>query len=500
MNLERTTLPGGQRVGHEERAGKWTVLAIVAIGVFMATLDSSIVNISLPAIAAYFRVPLSGAVEWVIIAYLVVVASLLLTVGRLADMVGQKPIWIAGLVIFTLGSALCGAAPTLGLLVAFRVLQGVGGAFLMAISPAMLTRAFPSNERGRALGLNALFVALGVSAGPTLGGLITENLGFRYIFYINLPFGLIGLFAAQTRLTERARKKRTQFDLPGALLLFVGLASLSSGLSFGQEIGWTSPLFLVLMDVAALSLILLVLHERQRVDPLIDLCLFRDRVFASAIVSLVLSFLALFAVSFMMPFYLEQLRGFSLEESGALLTPLPLTIAAISPLSGALADRIGTRWLAATGLLIACFGLLLVGRLGPDSSIEAILISLSVTGLGQALFQPPNNSALLGAAPRAEQGVASGTLATGRVIGQCLSVALAGAIFSSLGGAGAGSDIVAARQNGADPARIAALGRTFSHSFRVTFDACAAIAVIGVFASLVRGDEGRRRLRRPRRR
>src|SRR6266446_5751272 len=187
--------------GGEERANKWAVLAIVAVGVFMATLDSSIVNISLPTIAHYFGVPLNGAVEWVTIAYLVAVAGTLLTIGRLADMIGRKPIWVIGLVIFTLGSAICGVASSLGMLIAARAFQGLGGALLMSISPVMLTSAFPARERGRALGLNAVVVALGVSAGPTLGGIITDHLTWRWIFFVNVPIGIIGVIASIRVLT-----------------------------------------------------------------------------------------------------------------------------------------------------------------------------------------------------------------------------------------------------------------------------------------------------------
>ncbi len=213
-----------------QSANKWAVLAIVAIGVFMATLDSSIVNISLPTIARYFGVPLSGPVEWVIIAYLVVTASVLLTAGRLADMLGRKPIWVTGLFIFIAGSAICGAAPSLAILIAARGLQGLGGALIMAISPAMLTSAFPAHERGRALGINAVFVALGVSTGPTLGGIITTNLSWRWIFYVNVPIGIVGIVASLLILKEPLRRGKVQFDPLGALLLAIGLATLTLGL------------------------------------------------------------------------------------------------------------------------------------------------------------------------------------------------------------------------------------------------------------------------------
>lgn len=470
-----------------ETANKWVVLAIVAIGVFMATLDSSIVNISLPSIATFYKVPLSGAVEWVIIAYLVVSAGLLLTAGRLADMIGRKQVWAIGLAIFTIGSALCGLAPSLGWLIFDRALQGVGGALAMAISPSMLASAFGPQERGRALGLNAVVVALGVSSGPTLGGLITENLSWRWIFLVNVPIGIIGIAATLRFLTEKMRRGQGKFDPWGAVLLAVGLASLTLALSFGQEWGWSSWSVIGLLVLAVVTLVTLVQVERRVSNPIINLSLFKRRNFVSANVSLVTCFIGLFAVSFMLPFYLEQLRGFSVEKSGLLLTPLPLTIAVIAPFSGSLADKIGSRWLAAAGLTIAAIGLVLISQINAQSSIWDIVWRLIVAGFGQALFQSPNNSALMGAAPKAQQGSAAGLLATGRVVGQSLSVALAGAIFTSMGSAAAGRAIQHQRAiNALSAAQAVQLGQTFIDGFRTAFLVCAVVLVVGVFISLIR--------------
>lgn len=476
------------RSEQQERANKWAVMVIIAIGVFMATLDSSIVNISLPTIARYFGVPLSGAVEWVIIAYLVVTAGVLLTAGRLSDMIGRKPIWVSGLTIFTVGSAFCGFAPSLELLIAARALQGLGGALIMAIAPAMLTGAFPSNERGRALGINAVVVALGVSTGPTLGGIITSNLSWRWIFFVNLPIGIIGFILTMRILTEKMHWNRGKFDPAGAILLALGLVAITLGLSFGQEWGWNSPLLIGSLVTGVIALTILYMVEKRVTAPIINLSLLHRRVFLSANLSLVLSFLALFAVSFMLPFYLEELRGFTTEQSGLLLTPLPLTIAVIAPFSGMLADRFGTRWLAAGGLTIACIGLVLISQLDAHSSLWDIIWRLVVTGMGQALFQSPNNSALMGAAPKAQQGSAAGFLATGRVVGQSVSVALAGAIFTSLSGAAAGRELIT--NNHMTAAQITSLQQVFSQAFHTTFIACACIAAVGIFTSLVRGKEG----------
>jgi EmrB/QacA subfamily drug resistance transporter len=486
-NSETQPAPSQPANDGRETAGKWAVLSIVAIGVFMATLDSSIVNISLPTIAHNFNVSLNGAVEWIIIAYLVATAAILLTAGRLADMFGRKAVWIVGLVVFTIGSAICGAAPTLGLLITARALQGIGGALLMAVAPAMLTTAFPAKERGRALGINAVTVALGVSVGPTLGGLITTYFSWRWIFLVNVPIGIIGLILTFRILKEKLHRNPGNFDPWGAILLAIGLACVTAGLSFGQELGWSSPVLIGLFVVGIACLALLPIVEHKVSNPIIILSLLHNRVFVSSILSLLLSFLALFAVSFMFPFYLEQLKGFPTDEAGLLLTPLPIVLAIVAPISGNLADKIGSRWLAATGLTISCIGLVLISQLNAQSSIFDIVWRLVFTGIGQAIFQSPNNSALLGSAPRDQQGSASGFLATGRTMGQSISVALTGAIFAGLGGAAAGG-ILVANKGGAN---TAALQATFTHSFQVTFLVCACIAAIGIFASLVRGKETR---------
>lgn len=474
---------------------KWTVFGIVAIGVFMSTLDSSIVNISLPAIAGYFGVPLNGAVEWVVIVYLVVIAALLLSLGRVADLIGRKIVWAAGLAIFTAGSALCGAAPTLGFLIAARGFQAIGGALLFAVSAAMLTNAFPASERGRALGMNSVMVALGVSAGPAIGGVITQSLTWRWIFSVNVPLGVIGFLATILWFRDTAPRSPGRFDPAGALALTVGLSALTLGFSFGQEWGWTSTRLIVTLVIGVAALLALLLIERVVPDPILPFSLLRNRVFASANISLVLSFLALFAVAFLLPFYLEQLRGFDVLRAGLIMTSQPITLAVIAPFSGRLADRIGTRWLAAVGLAIACVGLALLSQLDAHSSDVDIISRLMVTGLGQAMFQSPNNSALMGSAPPNRQGVASGFLGTGRVVGQSMSVALAGAIFASLGGPAAGVQLVALRahipQLGASAVlpEMLALERTFSGALRVALLVCAAVALVGVATSLVRGSE-----------
>ena len=475
-------------VDHEETANKWVVLALAGTAAFMTTLDSSIVNIGLPSIAHAFAVPLAGAIEWVVIGYLVVIAAVLLTAGRLADVLGRRPLILAGLAIFTLGSALCGAAPSLEVLIAARCFQGVGGAAIFAVNVAMITRSFPAAERGRALGINTILVALGVSTGPIVGGILTQTLGWPWIFYVNVPIGAIAILAAWGLLTERHHAERPHLDLLGASLLAIGLAALVLGLSFGGEWGWGSPGFAASMVTAVAALAGAAWVERRVPAPILDLALLRNRIFAFANAGLMLSMLSLFAVGFLLPFYFEELRGYDTLRSGLLLTPFSLAIAVMAPVSGVLADRWGSRWLAPLGLAIAFGGLLLLSGATQATSNAYIAVCLIITGLGQGLFLSPNARALMGAAPADEQGVASGVLATARVIGQSLSVALAGAVFTSSGAAAAGATLEASRRT-LSAEQVQALQQTFVSGLHDALVVCAVLAGIGVVAALSQGGE-----------
>jgi EmrB/QacA subfamily drug resistance transporter len=481
----QTAQSTAQSTGHAR-----AVIALVCVGMFMTTLDTSIVNIGLPSIARAFTTPLTGTIEWVLIGYLVTIAALLLPFGRLSDMVGRTPIWTAGLGVFTLGSTVCGAAPSLALLIAARALQGAGAALILTTSTALLTDAVPSTERGRALGWSAGAIAIGFSAGPTVGGLLTEYLSWRWIFYVNVPIGIGAIVATRQLLPRMTGSKRGHFDPVGALLLGLGVAALSLGLSFGASWGWTSPGVLGSLALGVGSLVGAVFAERRVADPIIDLRLFHDRLFVSALTSLVFSMLAAFAVSFLLPFYFEELRGFSTAQSGLLLTPFALAIAVVSPIAGSVADRRGSRWLAPLGLAIAAGGLALLARIDATSSVWDVAWRLAVAGIGQGLFVSPNTRAIMDAAPSTEQGEASGLLATARVAGQALSVSVAGAVFASLGGAAAGSALLAAR------AHSSLLGvpetgaqATFVHAFQTALLACTAFAAVGTLIALMRRRE-----------
>ena len=412
---------------------KWWVFLVVGIGTFMSALDGSVVNIILPVLRAYFKSDVAS-VEWVVVIYLLVVSSLLLTFGRLGDLRGHKGMYAGGFLIFVTASAVCGLAPTVTVLVAARTVQAVGAAMLFANAPAILTHSFPPQQRGQALGLQAMMTYLGLTVGPSLGGWLTQTISWRAVFYINVPVGLLAFILSLVFLPadkpEAAHAER--FDWPGALLFSAGLGALLLGLNQGDAWGWMSPAVLVCAAAAVILLGGFLRIEKRTSSPMLDLSLFSQRIFSASTASAVLNYVSLYCVIFLLPFYLLQGRGLNPAQAGLLLTAQPIVMAIVAPISGSLSDRIGSRLLSTLGMLVMAAGLFLLSSLKPDSANSVILVGLAVTGLGTGIFISPNTSALMGSAPRQRQGIASGILATARNVGMVLGVGLAGAIFTSV--------------------------------------------------------------------
>ncbi|MGZ6296136.1 MAG: DHA2 family efflux MFS transporter permease subunit [Candidatus Limnocylindrales bacterium] len=410
--------------------GKWLILSTVSLGTFMATLDGSIVNIALPQIQEAFGVDLA-TVEWVVVAYLLVVGSLLLPFGRLGEVLTFKRVYLTGFVVFTVTSALCGAAPSASILVLFRVFQGVGAAMLQAMGPAIVARTFGPRERGRALGLNSISVALGLTLGPALGGLLTEVGSWRAIFLINVPVGIVAVLWAARILPFERQEGRQSFDVAGAALSSVALFALLLALIEGQTWGWTSPATIALVLTCVVLGLAFIVVERRVLQPMVDLTLFRIRAFSAGLASVGIAFSGLFTATFLLPFLLEQSAGFTPLEAGLLLTPIPVMTAIVAPFSGALSDRIGPRLPASVGIGTMALGLFSLTQLPADFAVTDLVWRLAVIGVGQGLFMSPNSSAILGAVPRGRIGTASGTLAQMRIDGQALGIALSGAIVAA---------------------------------------------------------------------
>ena len=415
-----------------DRPQKWGILVAVGIGTFMTALDTSVVNTVLPVIGKNFNEVITN-VEWVVTIYLLVLSGLLLSFGRLGDMRGHKTIYLSGFGIFIAGSLLSGIAPNVDLLIAFRGLQALGAAMLAANSPAILTKSFPVQQRGQALGLQATMTYLGLTAGPALGGWLASIFGWRVVFYINLPVGLAAIWLSMHFIPSDANhRQEEQFDYLGAITFLLGLGALLLGLNQGEEGGWTSFPIIALLLSAIIFLSIFIYIEKHVEQPMLDLSLFKRLPFSMTAASAVINYIGVYSCIFLMPYYLIQGRGFSIAQAGLILVAQPVVMAVIAPISGTLSDRIGTRLPAVFGMAVLSAGLYLVSRLSAQSSIESIMVALAVIGLGTGAFISPNNSALMGSAPKTRQGIAAGILATSRNFGMVLGVGISGAIFTTV--------------------------------------------------------------------
>ena len=412
--------------------GRWLILLPVGVGTFMSALDGSVVNTVLPLLRGELRTSVAG-VEWVMTVYLLVVSALLLGVGRAGDLYGHKRIYITGFLLFIVGSALCGLAPSVGALVGMRGVQAVGAAMLYANSPAILTKSFPAAQRGRVLGAQVTFTYLGLTTGPSLGGWLAAAFGWRSIFYINVPLGVLAVALALSVIEDdRPEGDAEPFDFAGAALFTSGLVALLVALNQGHAWGWGSPRTMALLGAAALLLALFFFVERGRANPMLDLSLFRSRVLSASTATALLNYICLYSVLFVVPFLLIQARGLDTQRAGLVMTAQPIVVALVTPFSGTLSDRIGSRTLAALGMLVLSAGLVLLAVAAGSASLAPVAGALGVVGLGIGLFVSPNNSALMGAAPRQRQGIAAGILATARNVGMVLGVGLAGAVFTTV--------------------------------------------------------------------
>ncbi len=413
----------------------WLGFSAVGVGVFMATLDGSIVNVALPTMRRDLGTTIGG-VEWVVTIYLLVVTGALLAAGRLGDILGHRRVYVAGMLLFTLGSGLCALAPSLWALSSARAVQALGASAMMAMAPAAITAVFPARLRGRALGGITTVVALGLTAGPPLGGLLVAHLSWRAIFTVNLPVGLAGVVWAGRALPRGAEAPGARFDARAAAWMALALGGAVGALEAAPRWGAGA---LALLAASAVGAALLVRHERGHPSPLLDASLFESAVFRWGLAAGLLSYAAMFTQTLLTPFFLAQVKGLGPGEMGLMLIAVPLALSLSSTPAGWLSDRFGPRGpcLAGMGVLAAALGSLAAA--GPADSLPSIFARLALAGAGMGLFQPPNNSAVMGTLPRERLGSGGGLLATARYLGMAAGVALGGALFTLGSGAGGGA-------------------------------------------------------------
>jgi EmrB/QacA subfamily drug resistance transporter len=401
---------------------RWWVTLNISIGVYMSTLDASVVNISLPTIIQSLNTDLK-VVAWVVMAYLIVITGCLLLIGRLADLFGQKRIYLLGFLTFTVGSALCGFSPTIYFLIGSRMIQGLGASALMVNGTAIIATVFPEKDRGQALGMIGSVVSAGFLTGPLLGGFLVEHLGWRSIFFINLPIGAIGIFLSLKILERDGLTSKVRLDLLGALLLFFFVTSL---ILFLNQVGHGSTLLLwgwLFFGLFCFSLFIVV--ELRSSSPLVDLHLFRKGLFISSLGASLLSFWMGGAHTFVTPFFLQNILEFSPSKVGMLIFPVALTVMVIAPLGGRFSDRVGVRIPATIGLTLTSLTIFSFTFLKSGVSDYEILLRQILLGIGIGLFNPANNSAIIGSLPKEKVGLASSFLALSRNLGMMIGIAFA---------------------------------------------------------------------------
>ncbi len=439
---------------------KWYVMIAVSLGVFLATIDGSIVNVALPTLVRELQTEFA-LVQWVVLAYLLTLTTLMLSVGRLADMIGKKPIYMTGFVVFTVGSVLCGLAPTVYWLIGFRVVQAIGAAMVFALGTAIVTEAFPPKERGKALGVVGSVVSIGIVIGPTLGGILLEGFSWHWIFIVNLPVGIIGTVLVWRFVPVTNPQGGQRFDYWGGITLFVALISLLLALTLGQNWGFTDRRVLLLFGLSLIGTLFFLGIERYTTQPMIELSLFQNRLLNINLVTGFLAFMSVAGALILVPFYLENMLGYGPRQVGFLLAALPVMLGVVAPISGILSDKLGTRTITVVGLAVLMLGYYGLSTMTAETSTLGFVLRYGLIGLGFGVFQSPNNSAIMGSAPRERLGIVSGLLAVNRSLGQTTGIALLGAFWAARVFFHEGATLAGGATEASQLAQVAGLQDTF---------------------------------------
>ncbi len=462
---------------------KWVALSVTTVGSLMVAIDSTIVILGLPNMLEDLHSNLV-IITWVTTGYLLATTILMLTFGRMADMFGRVKMYNIGFIVFTIGSILCGLAPTDKVLIAMRLLQGAGGAMLAANAMAIITEAFPANQRGQAMGINAITWGAGSVLGPVLGGFILAVASWRWIFLVNLPIGILGTLAAYLLLHDIApNPKGERFDILGMLLFLVGIVCLLLGITEGIGPGWLSPSILTLFAIAIVTLGAFIFWERRAAYPMLDLHLFGNRRYGFSVAAATLQSLAVFAVQFLLVFYLQGARGYSPLTTAFLILPMPIVSSILGPISGRLSDKIGGTIPATLGLLIQGAALLVLMLLTPTTPYWVLALALALMGTGSGFFWSANTSTTMGAAPPNRLGVAAATLNTLRNVGMIFSFAIALAVTAASMPPAIESAVFLGTVGHLAPS----ISLAFTDGMSRAFLASALICLAAIFCSIVRG-------------
>ena len=448
---------------------KWWTLAAVSLALFMIMLDNTVVNVALPSIQRDLGAQLSE-LEWIVAGYALTFAALLLTGGKLADLIGRRRVLVIGLVIFAGSSLACALAPSAGFLIGARVVQGVGAALMNPATLSIISATFPPRQRGTAIGIWVGVSATALAIGPLVGGLLTEHAGWSSIFYVNVPIGALAVAACFLLIDESKDTSHEQrLDLPGLATSGIGLFALTYALIEANTLGWTSGRIVGAFVLAAVSLAVFVLLEQRQRLPMLDLSLFRSGTFTGANTVLLLVALAMFGIFFFISLYMQNVLGYSAVQAGAAFLPLTLMIVLLAPITGRLSDRLGSRFLMTIGMTLIGTQLIYFSTLGTKESYWALVPGMLLGGIGMPAVMTPASAAALSGVPVDKAGVGSAVLNSSRQVGGSVGIALMGAIMAhEIGGSQA--------------------PETFVHGLSVSLLVAAAIAFAGavVAATLVR--------------
>lgn len=410
---------------------RWIILAVLVLLPFMATLDSTIVNVALPVMIKIFSVDMSS-IQLIVICYFITIVSTILFFGRLGDIKGKSMVFTFGLLVFTFGSLMCALSKTLMFLIVSRVIQAIGASAAMANNQGIITQVFPANERGRALGISGTFLALGTMVGPPLGGFIVTYFSWEYIFLINLPIGAIATLVGFKVLPHKLGKKIGDIDFKGAVFLGISVILLFYSLITGQKIGYGGNKVIAAFLISTLFFIIFIGIEKRLKNPLIDLGIFKNPLFSLGIICTFISYLSINSNNIIQPFYLQNVLKIAPETTGLIMMTYPIILTMISPLSGYLSDKIGSEFLTFIGLLLISLGMGLMATLGENSKAGVMCVYISIMAVGNGLFLPPNNSLIMSTAPSDKLGIAGSINAFIRNLGQTTGVSMATMLLYTL--------------------------------------------------------------------
>lgn len=413
-----------------EDTRKWFTLAAVSFGLFMIMLDNTVVNVALPSIQRDLDADLSE-LQWIVTGYALTFAALMLVGGKLADAYGRRLIFVLGIAVFTFASLLCGLADTSEMLIAARVLQGAGAALMNPATLSIIAATFPPRERGTAIGIWAGVSALALAIGPLVGGLITEHLDWSWIFFVNVPIGILGIGASFVFIDESRDETHERLDLPGLATSGVGLFALTYGLIEANTYGWSSARIVGSFVLAGVSLLAFVVLERRQRAPMLPLELFRSGTYTGANLVVLLVALAMFGVFFFVSLYMQNILGYSAVQAGAAFLPMTILIILVAPIAGRTSDRIGSRGLMTAGMVFIAVQLVMFSRLGEDASYWNLFPALMIGGIGMSLTMTPSAAAATRSVPVDKAGVGSAVLNSARQVGGTMGIALMGAIMAA---------------------------------------------------------------------